>query len=81
MTIVEVMVGVLATAGLFALFGAGFGLRADAHPLDHRSEAVGHPVVVLVGPVVADLLPEQAGADADPDRASRRLRAGGAGGH
>jgi hypothetical protein len=30
MTIVEVMVGALATAGLFALFGAGFGLRAGS---------------------------------------------------
>jgi hypothetical protein len=30
MTIVEVLVGVFATAGLFALFGAGFGLRAGA---------------------------------------------------
>lgn len=30
MMIVQVLVGVLATAGLFAWFGVGFGLRADS---------------------------------------------------
>jgi hypothetical protein len=30
MTIVQVLVGMVATAGLFAWFGVGFGLRADS---------------------------------------------------
>ena len=30
MTIVEVLVGILATAGLFAWFGAGFGRQAGS---------------------------------------------------
>lgn len=52
---------------------AVFHLRADGDPLEPAAEGVGDVAVVLMAAVVADILPQQAGADADPDLLYRRF--------
>lgn len=42
-------------------------LRADGDPFKPAAKGVGDVTVVLMAAVVTDILPQQAGADADPD--------------
>jgi hypothetical protein len=42
-------------------------LGAHGHPLDERAERVGEKRVLLVAAVVAHLLAQEAGGDAEPD--------------
>jgi hypothetical protein len=48
-------------------------LGTDRHPLDPVAERVGEEVVKLVPAVVADLVPEQAGAHTDAERFRQRV--------
>ena len=52
---------------------AVFHLRADGDPLEPAAKGVGDVTVVLMAAVVTDILPQQAGADTDPDLLYRRF--------